>query len=127
MIAKLLHATESFVGFDAQGLEQSIPRRFETQLVKRPATHSIQTRKHALSYEQLNGGANVIAREILNRQGKGSEPIHLLLENDAPMIEAILGVLKAGKIVVPLERSLPSSRLSYILQNTPTAADHSEN
>ncbi len=87
MMAKLLHATESFVVFDAQELGQSIPRRFETQLVKKTSTLGSQTRKHARSYEQLNGSANVI---------------------------------------VLLDPSLPSSRLSYILQNTPTTADRSE-
>ena len=99
MMANLLYAPDFFVGFDAEELEQSIPRRFETQLAKRASCLAIQSRKHALSYEQLNSSANVIAREILNRRGKGSEPIALLLENDAPMIEAILGVLKAGKDV----------------------------
>jgi amino acid adenylation domain-containing protein len=117
-MAKLLHATGTFVDFDAHELEQSIPRRFEAQAAKRPSHLAIETRKHTLSYEQLNSSANVIAREILNGRGKGSEPIALLLENDAPMIEAILGVLKAGKIYIPLDPSLPSSRLSYILQDT---------
>jgi hypothetical protein len=72
MMAKLLYATESFVDFDAQALEQFVPRRFETQLA--------QTREYVLSNQQLNGS-------------------------------------------VPLDPSPLSFRLSYILRNTPAAAD----
>ena len=61
----------------------------------------------------------------------GRSRFALLLENDAPMIEAILGVLKAGKIYVPLDPSLPAARLTYILQDSQAAllisnARHSE-
>ena len=52
------------------------------------------------------------------QRGDGNEPIALLLENDASMIAGILGVLKAGKIYVPLDPSLPSGRLAYMLEDS---------
>jgi amino acid adenylation domain-containing protein len=114
----LLNSCESFIAFGKEELEHSLPSRFEKQLATRASHLAIQTRKYTLTYQQLNNGANVIAREILARRREGQEPIALLLENDAPMIEAILGVLKAGKIYVPLDPSLPVSRLAYILQDS---------
>jgi amino acid adenylation domain-containing protein len=103
---------------DRSQLEQSITDRFEEQVEKDPGHVAIRTRTHSLTYEQLNRGANVIARQILSRRGREQEPVALLLENDAPMIEAILGVLKAGKIYVPLDPSLPSARLSHIVHDS---------
>ena len=41
----------------------------------------------------------------------------LLLENDAPMIAAILAVLKAGRIYVPFDPGYPSARMSYMLED----------
>ncbi len=117
----LFHHREFFVEFPTDDLEQSIPDRFEKQVERDPSHLAIQTRTQTLTYEQLNRAANVVAREILERRGKGQEPIALLLENDAPMIGAILGVLKAGKIYVPLDPSLPAGRLTYILQDSQAA------
>ena len=109
---------EPLVEVGTDELERSISDRFEEQVEKDPEHLAIRTRTHALTYEQLNRGANVIARQILSRRGGAQEPVALLFENDAPMIEAILGVLKAGKIYVPLDPSLPSARLSYIVQDS---------
>ena len=109
---------EPLVEVGSDELERSISDRFEEQVEKDPEHLAIRTRTHALTYEQLNRGANVIARQILSRRGGAQEPVALLFENDAPMIEAILGVLKAGKIYVPLDPSLPSARLSYIVQDS---------
>ena len=56
-------------------------------------------------------------RTILSVRGEGQEPIALLLNHDAPLVAAILGTLKAGKICVPLDPSYPRDRLAHILEN----------
>ena len=42
----------------------------------------------------------------------------LLLENDGPMIASVLGVLKAGKMYVPLDPAFPVSRNAAILADS---------
>ena len=111
-------SAQPFVESAAAEIERSIAARFEQQVANDPGHLAIRTSTHTLTYEQLNRRANVIARHILSRCGQREEPVALLLENDAPMIEAILGVLKAGKIYVPLDPSLPATRLSYIVQDS---------
>ena len=59
-----------------------------------------------------------MARAILAQLGEGQEPIALLLEDNAPMIVAILGVLKTGKIYVPLDPSFPHARNTSVLEDT---------
>src|SRR5262245_36694974 len=51
-------------------------------------------------------------------RGAGEEPIALLFEQGAPVIAAILGVLKAGKIYVPLDSSYPRTRTAYMLEDS---------
>jgi amino acid adenylation domain-containing protein len=59
-----------------------------------------------------------VARSILAARGEAAEPVALLLEQGAPLIAAILGVLKAGKIYVPLDPSYPRGSLSYMLEHS---------
>jgi amino acid adenylation domain-containing protein len=41
-----------------------------------------------------------------------------LLENDAPLIAAILGVSKAGKLFVPVDPSFPPARIEAVLEDS---------
>jgi amino acid adenylation domain-containing protein len=107
-----------FVEFKKEEIEQSIPDRFEKQVREYPDRVAVETKKHEFTYAALNQMANHVARAILAQRGSGEEPISLLLENDAPMIAAILGVLKAGKIYVPLDPALPHARIAYILKDS---------
>jgi acyl-CoA synthetase (AMP-forming)/AMP-acid ligase II len=59
---------------------------------------ALRAKGHELAYEALNQEANRVARAILAERGEGEEPVALLLENDSPMIIAILGALKTRKI-----------------------------
>ena len=107
-----------FVEFGKEEIEQSIPDRFEQQVRRYPGQIAVKTRRHELTYAALNQAANRVARAILAQRGSGQEPIALLLENGAPMIVAILGVLKVGKTYVPLDPSLARARIMYIVEDS---------
>ena len=111
-------ATVPFVEFKREAIEGSIPDRFQQQVRRYPNRIAVKTRRHQLTYETLNQEANRVAHAILTQRGEGNEPIALLLENDAPMITTILGVLKAGKTFVPLDCSFPRARLTDILEDS---------
>ena len=109
--------TNPFVEFPLEALEHSIPRRFEEQVARYPDRSAVTSGSQTLTYESLNGTANRVARAILDARGPGEEPIALLLEHDALMVAAILGILKAGKIYVPLDPSAPPARLHAVLED----------
>ena len=102
-------------------LEQSIPARFEQQVEKYPDRLAVKSRSDTLTYAALNHAANRVAHAILAQRGPGAEPIALLLEQGAPLIAAILGVLKAGKMYVPLDPSFPQAQLTYMLDDSQAA------
>lgn len=118
MQSRSVRPTNAFVEFKKEEIDQSIPDRFEKQVDRYPDRIAIKTRNQELTYKTLNQAANRVARSILNQRGKGEEPVALILENGAPMIAAILGVLKTGKIYVPLDPSLPRARITYILKDS---------
>jgi amino acid adenylation domain-containing protein len=113
-----VHPTKAFIRFEKEETEQSIPQRFEQQVSRYPDRLAVKTRSHQLTYAALNRVANRVARALLAQRGEGAESIALLLEHDALMIAAILGVLKAGKVYVPLDPSFPYARNEYILEDS---------
>ena len=119
--AKCVHPTGTFVEFTEAEIEQSLPDRFEQQVAKYPDRIAVRGKTVTFTYDVLNKLANRVARAILNRCGQGAEPIAVLLEHGAPAIAAILGVLKAGKICVPLDPSYPRARIAYMLEDSQAA------
>jgi amino acid adenylation domain-containing protein len=115
--AKCFHPSGTFKEFEKQDIEQSIIERFEQQVDRYPDRLAIKTENYKLTYGMLNNLANRIAHGILEQRGEGLEPVALLFELDAPLIAAILGVMKAGKYYVPLDQSYPNERLSYMLED----------
>jgi amino acid adenylation domain-containing protein len=116
--AKCFHPSNIFIDFKKEEIEQSIPDRFEQIVRKYPNRLAVKTKDHELTYDQLNRVANRVARAILAHYGKGQEQVALLLEHDAPVIAAMIGVLKAGKVYVPLDPSYPRKRLAYMLEDS---------
>jgi non-ribosomal peptide synthetase component F len=114
---KCFHPTGRFVEFPREEIEQSVPERFERMVRKFPERIAIKTKDRQLTYVELNHAANRVAQAILARRGVGQEPIGLLFPKGEPLIIAILGVLKAGKIYVLLDPTLPHVRLSYMLES----------
>jgi amino acid adenylation domain-containing protein len=106
-----------FVPFAKEEIEQSIPQRFQTIAEKHPEHIAVRGRKHTLTYDALNRFANQIARAILALRGERQEVIGLLLKKDAPMMAALLGISKAGKIYVALDPTQPVARASKMLDD----------
>lgn len=112
---KCLHPAGGLVAFPRDAIERTIPALFEQQVLQHPGHPAVKTAGSALTYAQLNQMANRLARLILAETREGNAPILLLMEKSALLIGAIVGVLKAGKIVTPVEPSYPRPRLAAIL------------
>jgi amino acid adenylation domain-containing protein len=116
--AAMIHPPLSFLPFPEEQAEQPIHRRFEAQVRLHPDRPAVSSERLSLSYAELNRLANRIARRIVELHGEAPANVALLFEHGAMMIAAMLGALKAGKGYVPLDRSYPRERLSYILTDS---------
>jgi amino acid adenylation domain-containing protein len=108
----------SFVRFERAAVEQSIPQRFEAQVHRDPGQLAVATREHAWSYGALNRAANRVARAIVAARGTDPEPVALLVGQGAPLVAAILGVLKTGKFYAPLAPADPKATLADLVRDT---------
>jgi amino acid adenylation domain-containing protein len=116
--AKCIHPTGTFITFPADAIDKSITELFEKQVRACPNRIAVRTRHHVFTYDELNRAANRLANAIVGQRGRGEENIALLLEHDALQIVAILGVLKSGRIYIPLDPSYPLRRLGYMLEDS---------
>ena len=117
----LVQPTNPFSLFPVDAISQSIPTRFSAQVSTHAHKTAVKTKHYEWTYRQLNERANQIAQALLE-QDSGAGRIALLFEHDAPMIAAMLGVLKAGKTYVPLDPFHPRERLLYILEDSQAQA-----
>jgi amino acid adenylation domain-containing protein len=115
--ARCFHPTGTFVAFPQADIAQSIVARFEQQVCTFPERLAVKTREQQLTYRALNQAANDVAHALLEQCGAGQEPIALLFPKSVPLVVALLGVLKAGKIYMILDPTLPPARLTYMLQD----------
>jgi amino acid adenylation domain-containing protein len=109
-----------FIKFSRNDIEQSIGSRFQQIVDRDPSRIAIKVEDRVLTYGTLNKMANRVARALRSSGGIGNEPVAVFGGNDVETIAAILGVLKAGKIYVPLDSSFSEAWTKFILQDTKT-------
>jgi amino acid adenylation domain-containing protein len=119
--------SNDFLEFRKGDIEQSIPGRFEEQAAKYPHKIAVKMGSRKLTYEELNRHAGQTARLILDQYddqcpSAGDEnnlpTVALLFGHHIDMIVGILGVLKAGKVYVPLDAAYPLERLEFMLRDS---------
>jgi amino acid adenylation domain-containing protein len=106
-----------FVPFDKAEIEQSIPARFASQARRHADRLAVKTRTEVFTYAQLDAAADRVSGAILAVRGSGAEPIGLLFERGASLVVALLAVLRAGKICVPLDPGAPPIRAHTLLED----------
>jgi len=90
---------------------------FESQVRRSPEAIAVECDDCQLSYRQLNGRVNRLARKF-QTHGVGAEKlVAICLDRSPRVIEAILAVWKAGGAYTPLDPSLPDERFRFLLSN----------
>jgi len=109
-----------FTTFTRAHIEQSIASRFEQIVDRDPSRMAVKVDDQVVTYGTLNKMANRIAHALRSRSNTSSEPIAVLAKNDLGTIATLLGIIKAGKIYVPLDVSFSPAWAKFILQDTNT-------
>jgi amino acid adenylation domain-containing protein len=113
---------QPFEPIPLSALEGSVPDRFDAvarRFADRPAIEDLDRR---LTYEELAALVRRIAAGIERSAGGREGPVAVLLRNDASFPAALLGVLKAGRTVAPLDADHPIERNALIARHAGVAA-----
>jgi amino acid adenylation domain-containing protein/non-ribosomal peptide synthase protein (TIGR01720 family) len=92
----------------------SIHQLFEAQVERTPEPVAVGFDTEKVTYRELNERANQLAH-YLRGLGVGREVrVGVLLERSAEMVVALLGIMKAGGVYVPLDPTYPQERLKFM-------------
>ena len=93
----------------------TLPELFQAQAARTPHATAVVFQDTELSYEDLNGRANRLARLLIVR-GVGPESlVAVVMERSADLVVALLAVVKAGGAYLPVDPGYPADRISYLL------------
>ena len=97
--------------------DRCVHELFEAQAARAPAAVAVVSEERRITYGELNAWANRLARR-LRALGVGPESkVGVLLERSPEMVAALLAVLKAGGVYVPLDLTSPKPRLQFMLED----------
>ncbi|MCP4659155.1 MAG: AMP-binding protein, partial [bacterium] len=98
--------------------ELSIARLFELRAEQLPEAVAVVFGDELLTYAELNRRANRLAYYLPARVAGAPElMVALLMERSLRTVVAILAILKAGGVYVPLDLSYPPERLAFMLED----------
>ncbi len=90
----------------------------EAHARRAPGAPAVRFRGRTWTYEEVDRAANRLAAALMQRGAKPDLPVSVLLERSAESVIALLGVLKSGAALVPLDPALPAERLAFLLKDT---------
>ncbi|HEX5727195.1 MAG TPA: amino acid adenylation domain-containing protein, partial [Longimicrobiaceae bacterium] len=102
--------------------ERCIHELFEAQVRLTPEAVALVHADEALTYAELDARANRLACHLRGLGVSLEARVGVCLEWSPELVVALLAVLKAGGVYVPLDPSLPGERLAYMTEDAGTVA-----
>ena len=100
----------------------SVVALFEERVRSQPDAIAVQGEDEALSYRELDGRANQLARRLIALGARGDVPVGLSVERSPAMVVGLFGILKAGAAYVPLDPAYPQKRLELMMRGVDLGA-----
>lgn len=110
--------------------QQCIHQLFEAQVERTPDAIAVQSPKskvplvssdrgtqERLTYRELNARANQLAHYLQSLAVGPETVVGLCVERSVEMVVGLLGILKAGAAYLPLDPTLPSDRLAFLVED----------
>jgi amino acid adenylation domain-containing protein len=97
--------------------DQCVHQLFQAQVQSIPNAIAVSVEGQFLSYQELNARSNQLAHYLRKLGVRPEVRIGICMDRSLEMIVAILGILKAGAVYVPLDPKLPQERLRYVVED----------
>jgi amino acid adenylation domain-containing protein len=104
-----------FRPFPRSALGESVVDRFEKQVAEYAERLALVSSSLSYTYAELNSAANRLARTLLAVSESDCSPVAVLMDQEEPIIPAILGILKTGKPYVAIDPLDASQRRQRVM------------
>ncbi|MBD3226148.1 MAG: amino acid adenylation domain-containing protein, partial [Caldithrix sp.] len=98
--------------------EKAINQIFEAVVDQHSDAIAMEFDDVTYDYETLNQKANQYARFLMEKGVQPDDTVALFMERIPEMFIAILGILKAGAVYVPLDTAYPFERVKFMLEDS---------
>ena len=98
--------------------EANLKALFEEQVERYPSWIAVNYGDQQLTYHQLDQLTNQLARDLQERSVRRGDLVGVCLERSWQWVAALLGILKAGGVYVPLDPTYPQERLAYMIKDS---------
>ncbi|MCD9875950.1 non-ribosomal peptide synthetase [Streptomyces guryensis] len=95
--------------------DTTFPRLFEARAAESPDTVAVEDGTHSLTYRQLDGRADRLARVLASHGAGPGRIVAFSLPRSVDLAVAVLAVLKAGAAYLPLDPEHPAERTARLL------------
>ncbi|MFI6665810.1 amino acid adenylation domain-containing protein [Streptomyces sp. NPDC050481] len=95
--------------------DRRVHELFEERVGKHPDAVAAVSGERQWTYAELNSRANQVGRALLARGLEAEGVVAVVMERDLDWMAAVLGVLKAGGVYLPVEPHFPAERVSRTL------------
>ncbi|MFF4097779.1 amino acid adenylation domain-containing protein, partial [Streptomyces sp. NPDC001834] len=93
----------------------SVVEAFGRRVLATPGAVAVRCGDVVLTYAELDVASDRLARVLVERGVAAESRVGLLLERSVDVVVAMLGVLKAGGVYVPVHGSYPEERVRQVL------------
>jgi amino acid adenylation domain-containing protein/non-ribosomal peptide synthase protein (TIGR01720 family) len=97
--------------------EATLHRVFEEVARQQPESVALTCDGESLTYAQLNGLANRLARTLASHGVGPDTLVGLCLDRSNHLVVALLAILKAGGGYLPIDLAYPPERIAFILED----------
>jgi non-ribosomal peptide synthetase component F len=109
---------------DVPNLDESLVAAFERVVSRFPSRIALGSSEWEPTYQELNETANRLAHRLIGYGTNSGDRVAILMSHDAPMVAAVIGILKTRQIVVALNADDPVARLKMLVEDTqPSVVD----
>ncbi|MEN3586571.1 amino acid adenylation domain-containing protein, partial [Streptomyces sp. ZYX-F-203] len=97
--------------------EPAVHTRFEWQVAVQPDDVALVFGAERLTFGELNVRADRLAQELVRRGVGAEDRVAVLLPRSVESVVAVLAVLKAGAVYLPVDAGQPADRVAYVLDD----------
>ncbi len=101
-----------------EGCETTVHAAVTAAAARAPDKVALEHGTVRVTYAELEGRANRLARHLAARGVERAEPVALCLTRTDELVVALLAILKAGGTYLPLDPSYPAERLTFMLTDS---------
>ena len=98
-------------------VQGTLVERFQAHATARPDASAVEYHDARWSYAQLDARSSQVARRLAALGVRRGDVVGLAAPPSAAMVSALVGILKAGAAVAPLDPEYPAERLAFMMED----------